>query len=373
VSSSRRAATAQTASRRPSGGRQIHGTGRFTSILLDLITTGVITTNARGSVCFANRTALEILGRPWSKVHRRAAPDLFDGSAALAQALASVRAGEEQRIDFSFSPAGRQALEMGMTVFRPLAPTPPEMSLVLLFRDLGDIRQFEIELRRVERLSALGRMAAELAHGIRNPLASLHVLAESLLAEMPERDSRREHAVRMQALVARLEGLVQSSLRFGRTGKPRRRPTPPLDIVSAVFDALGPRWPSSRGPSVESEPELPVLDVDPEQIAEALLVLVDNGIDAAGRPEGVSLRLWRAPGAEGPPWVHLEVADAGAGIPPEDLGRIFDPFYTTKPNGTGLGLSVAQRLVGENGGRLLVASRVGYGTAFTLVLPGRAS
>jgi two-component system sensor histidine kinase AtoS len=128
--------------------------------------------------------------------------------------------------------------------------------------------------------------------------------------------------------------------------------------------------------AVEIEEDLPDVHVDERHIAQVLVILLQNALDAAGSPSRVRVRLRLAralhPGlrsTEGDPSVTFEVINEGAGIAPDVLGRVFDPFFTTKPTGTGLGLSIAQQLVHENCGRLGVDSPPGGPTSFWLVVP----
>lgn len=133
---------------------------------------------------------------------------------------------------------------------------------------------------------------------------------------------------------------------------------------------------------LEAEPGLPDVNVDERQIAQALVILLHNALEATGSPLRVTLRLRRVRATpEGrrksdppaSPSVRFEVEDDGPGIPPEILNQIFDPFFTTKASGTGLGLSIAQQIVSENSARLEVASTPGSGTCFSIVVPIEAA
>lgn len=122
-------------------------------------------------------------------------------------------------------------------------------------------------------------------------------------------------------------------------------------------------------PAADVEPRLPSVRVDGGQVVQALVALLDNALDAAGRSERVRVAPRSCDDAPPGPGVAFEVCDDGPGISADELGRVFDPFYTTKPQGTGLGLVIAQRLVLENGGHLSAASAPGVATTFRLTLP----
>jgi signal transduction histidine kinase len=233
------------------------------------------------------------------------------------------------------------------------------------------------ELRRLERLAAIGTMVAGFAHEVRNPVAALRSLAESLDEDLVDLGLRMPQVQRMQDVLDRIERLVRTSLQFGRPDPPRLAAHRPWEIASQALAAMGPRTRALGGSiQVEVEPDLPDVVVDRDQVAQALIVILDNALDATGVPRDVTLRAGRGDDdGDGDEHDALEVvfsvSDAGPGIAPEIMAHIFDPFFTTKAAGLGLGLSIAQQLVSENAGRLEVASARGGPTAFTLVFASR--
>jgi signal transduction histidine kinase len=175
----------------------------------------------------------------------------------------------------------------------------------------------------------------------------------------------------MQPLLERIGRFVSASLRFGEPQRPERRQESPATLMLQARDALRARWAAlGAAPVVDAPSALPTVLVDSSQILEALLELLQNALEAVGDPRRIHLAaaVQRATG-EGRGHVRLEVRDDGPGISAADLRHVFDPFFTTKPKATGLGLSVAQTLVRENGGRLLARSTPGFETVFAIVLP----
>jgi signal transduction histidine kinase len=233
------------------------------------------------------------------------------------------------------------------------------------------------EQRRLERLAAMGTMVAGFAHEVRNPVAALRSLAESLDEDLTDLGLRMPQVRRMQDVLDRIERLVRTSLQFGRPDPPRLAAYRPWEIASQALAAMGPRTRAMGGSiQVEVEPDLPDVVVDRDQVAQALIVILDNALDATGAPRDVGLRAARAGGDAGESdeaGVLFEVTDAGPGIAADIMAHIFDPFFTTKAAGLGLGLSIAQQLVSENGGRLEVASARGGPTAFTLAFGARGT
>ncbi len=335
--------------------------------LLDRVTASIVTVDREGRVSYANRMALETLGLSSGQCLGRDAVELF-GEAVLGALGAG--SGGERRTELSLRRPDGRPLEVGLTIVRTGAEEPSEVAQVLIFRDLGERRQMEMELRRVERLSALGRMVAGFAHEIRNPLAGIQGLTELLLSELAPADPRHEIAARIRPLLARVERFVKAALDFGEPQPPVRQPHAARDIVAAALATLGPRLGRGPGPEVTIQGD-PWVEADAGHVRECLLALVENALEACGRPQGVRIDVRAepapAPGARGS--VRFDVRDQGPGIPDAELARVFDPFYSTKPDGTGLGLALAQRLVRENRGHLLAASRPGEGALFSLVLP----
>lgn len=221
------------------------------------------------------------------------------------------------------------------------------------------------QLRRAERLSALGELAAGLAHEIRNPLGSFEgALRIVSRPELPE-NTRQEFRNLAQGEVERLKGLVSSFLDFARPPASRPTPTAPVQLLHSV-ERLISETASLACVTVrtEAEPLLPDVAVDAQQIKQVLLNLGLNGIQAM--PTGGSL-VFRALLDKGT--MAFEVQDEGVGVPEEDIERIFNPFFTTRASGTGLGLSISYRIVRQHGGQIRVRRNLDRGMTFVLEFP----
>jgi len=267
----------------------------------------------------------------------------------------------------------------------PEAVTVPEGGgdeLAVLAREFNAMAQRlaarERELRaqgealvRSERLAAVGRIAAQITHEIRNPLSSISLNAEELgerLREQPPHPDTSAAAALCDAIVRevdRLAAVTEEYLRYARVPKPQVTRADLNDAVRDLLDFVRPELDAS-GVRLEQHlsPALPEVAADLGQIRQLLLNLVRNAREAM--PAGGSLSVGtRAQDGS----VLVEVRDTGPGIEPARLARIFDPFFTTKERGTGLGLALAQEIAQEHGGELTCASTVGQGTTFTLRLP----
>ncbi|MCC9075514.1 DUF4118 domain-containing protein [Litorilinea aerophila] len=220
------------------------------------------------------------------------------------------------------------------------------------------------ELRRAEHLSALGTLAGGLAHEIRNPLGIIRATAQLLAMECgPE---AAESLAIIQKEADRIERFIQELLNYAGESRLQRAPTPVAALLERVAGRLRPlleRY--AIACRIHVAAGVSTAWLDGEQMEQALMNLCVNAIQALDGPGEIQLRA----SLEGEAWLALEVIDNGPGIAPPDRVRIFDPFYTTKDTGTGLGLSVVQRIVANHGGRITVDSTPGQGTTFTLLLP----
>ena len=219
------------------------------------------------------------------------------------------------------------------------------------------------QVRRADRLSAVGELAAGLAHEIRNPLASIDGAAEVLEAGA-EGEVRRETVSIIRKEAARLNRLLTGLLDFARPRKPEYRPVEVSRVVSSVLDLV--RHSAGKGIRFESDVPgtLPPLRCDEEQLSQVILNLTLNAAQAM--PQGGTVAVSaRAQGGG----VLIQVRDEGEGIPAGDVNRIFDPFFTTKNGGTGLGLSVVHQIVTQHGGTVAAERNPERGMTFSIQLP----
>lgn len=230
------------------------------------------------------------------------------------------------------------------------------------------IEERERRLIRSERLATVGRMAAQITHEIRNPLASLGLYVELLGDELGADDGEaRRLVVSIGNEIDRLSEITETYLRFVRLPRPKLEREDLGAIATAVMEFARAEL-SRSGIALELSVAagLPDVAADENQIRQALLNLVRNAREAM--PTGGTLRVEVA--AALPGQVRLSIADTGPGIAPEHLGKIFDPFFSTKEKGTGLGLALVQQIAAEHGGRVEVMSPPGGGTVFVIALPG---
>jgi two-component system sensor histidine kinase PilS (NtrC family) len=322
--------------------------------ILTSMPSGLITCDASGAITFANHAAEQILGlggRAGVVWHMDA---LLPGALQLA---ASSSRRHELTVD---TPQGRKILGLSVT---PLEGSGGAM--LILFQDLTELRRMEDELRRADRLAALGSMAAQLAHEIRNPLASMRGSAQMLSQDAPADPAARRLANILVRESDRLSSLLEDFLKFARPPPPSLQ-TVSLDHLVGETVEMVRADPLSRGVELEVRAEPVRSAVDAGQFRQVLLNLLRNAMEAA---QGGKVRVQVESAPEGP---RIRVWDSGGSIPPQDLERVFEPFFTTRDHGTGLGLSTAHSIVSAHGGKISVSSAPASGTEFVVQLPGTA-
>ncbi|MBI2469176.1 MAG: hypothetical protein HYV62_15390, partial [Candidatus Rokubacteria bacterium] len=278
------------------------------------------------------------------------------------------------RVDLSTAPIRRAwARDLKFAVLLGLAVLlAGGLGLGVIFytqgRHLGRIRALEAEVEQRERLSALGNLAAVVAHEVRNPLNAISMGLQRLREEFPPAEGGAEYArvVELtQGEVRRLNGIVEEFLSLARPLPLKPERVAPAEVVQAVA-ALVEADARGRGVrlDVRTPADLPPARLDPDQMKQVLLNLVTNALEAM--PQGGVLGLGAA-ARQGT--LLLTVEDTGEGIPADLLPRIFEPYVTTRTRGMGLGLAIARRIVDAHRGRIEAESRPGQGSRFTVALP----
>jgi len=240
-----------------------------------------------------------------------------------------------------------------------------------LTESLETLEQLQGKLLEAEKLSALGRLSANVAHEIRNPLTAIGGFAKRLEKRLPEKTAEKEHARIIVHEVARLERILRDTLIFSREAKFHLRYANMNDLLvwmEAKFVDLCRE--KNLLLTVRPAPGLPSCIVDEDQIRQSLDNLVTNAMDAM--TDGGTLTLaTRTECENGTHYVVMDVSDTGPGIAPESVKRIFEPFYSTKEigHGTGLGLSICKKIMEEHRGLIRVSAAPGGGATFSLYIP----
>ena len=228
------------------------------------------------------------------------------------------------------------------------------------------LRKTEAQLIRSEKLAALGQLAAGIAHEIRNPLTSINILIHSLRDGLSSENSHGEDLKVIEEEIDRINEIVDQFLRFAKPASPLLEKAEIIPMFEETLQLLKPQIERRRISVQKNFRSLPPITIDREQMKQVVLNLLLNAIQAM--PEGGRLGLSGLVPEENQ-WIQISVQDSGIGIPPKDMDKLFDPFFSTKEGGIGLGLSIAHRIIDQHHGKIEVESTPGKGTLFTIWLP----
>jgi signal transduction histidine kinase len=241
-----------------------------------------------------------------------------------------------------------------------------KMGVLVVINDITEVKALEAQMRQSDRLAALGTLSAGLAHEIRNPLSAIKTFVQLL----PRKISNPAFFDKFQTTVprelSRINDLIESLLELARPPKLEFEMTSLHDCLSQVEDLYKDKLEAANITlEISAAESLPELWADREHLVRALSNIVLNGLEAM--PEGGNLRVTAAELAGG---VVLQFNDTGVGMDEATKDKIFNPFFTTKDTGTGLGLAMTHKIIQEHGGDIEVDSVVGKGTTFTLRFTG---
>lgn len=343
--------------------------------LLSSLQDGVIILDSDGRIVSVNPAVEELTGFSSSHMMGRLLGGVFPPPSALSTLVAKTTAMKRSHADFDAHVvrADGAALTVSTVVSLVSDPTGESRGTVLVLRDLSRLRDMEEHVRRSDRLAALGVLAAGVAHEVRNPLVGIRAAAQLLEGEPGFPSTLREFTGIVVRQVDRLNRIVDELLAFAGQRPLRRQP---CNVHQILEEALHLEVPSLQSGGIgvvrRYDPEVPAVAADPDGLLQVFLNLIRNGIEAmAGGGElTVRTRFERvAPQCGGRAAAVAEVADRGPGIPPHVQQQLFNPFFTTKAGGTGLGLPISVRIVEEHGGTIEMQSRVGEGSTFRVLLP----
>jgi PAS domain S-box-containing protein len=345
---------------------------RLKELILESVPGGLLTIDLDGRVTTFNRAAAAILNYDPYEVVGQPLQNILP--------LPSLRDLADQKI-VTVDASGHE-LALDVSVVPLLDEQGQNVGMLVTFTDVTAMHRLQEEKRRLDRLAALGEMAAHVAHEVRNPLASIkasvHILRHDLAAPAPDLTPAQESLLIVQHEVERLDAIVRDLLLFARPRQLHRVPTDLIALCEHILRVIQSQCTEAGVEIHRVYADLPLALVDAGQIEQVLLNLVTNALQAM--PEGgiltvacqVTTKIGDAPskneertgGA-----IEITINDTGGGIAPDHLGRIFQPFFTTKAHGMGLGLPITRRLVEDHGGQLHAESHLGYGSTFFLRLP----
>lgn len=347
--------------------------------ILESLEIGVLVVDKSGRLTLANESARKLLSRmPAKPVGSHFLDLLADYPEIKEIAGAALESGRYAReVEHNIGPADDpHAVRVATLPLRD--PQRRTIGTLLLVNDVHEVVAMERQMRAAERLSVLGTLAAALAHEIRNPLEAMSLNLELLERNLGTMESsagheekRRKYLSILESEVSRLAGIVENFLSFAR---PSRKATGRVllnEILKGVTDLVANQAESRNIEILLVADGSPIaLEGSEDQLKQAFLNVIINSLEAmtGGGRLIVTILSSDAAGPAGAT-ATVRIEDTGEGIPPERMGRLFDPFFSTRPHGTGLGLTIAQRVIQDHGGRIRIESTPGQGTTLTVELP----
>ena len=369
----------------------------FEEWILDSMTSGVVAIDTRGELMVLNTGARRILGGPAGDLDTtrgRDCREVFADQPSIARMLLEILNGRTalSRAEIVLEGVrGRMASTIGFTLC-PIRDAGGELrGAAMIFRDLTPFERSDEQDRLRERFAALGEMTAGLAHEIRNPLASMEVLAGLLKRRLQDRPDEAELVNQLIGEVRSLADTVTSSLEFVRPVALAPQSVDPVELVEECLDVASRRIEFSGKVERHYARGVPRLHADPDLLKVVIVNLIVNAFESMGEGAGdarLVLRVERRPaatpdrsvrvGADGVPLpaadgsgfdVVIGVSDTGAGVPEELAEKIFYPFFTTKESGSGIGLANAQKIMVCHSGSLELERGRDSGCSFLIHLP----
>jgi two-component system sensor histidine kinase HydH len=337
----------------------------YTENVMESMADGLISIDNDRKIVTSNRRAAEILGVAENNLKNKRIDEVLGRDAdAFLGGGGPRETVQDRKIEVRHPSGGGIPLSLSAAPLKD--ETGREMGFVLLLRDLREIRDLQEKVRRSERLAALGRLAAGVAHEIRNPLSSIRGFAQFFLQRFKGREKEEEYASVMVKEVDRLNRVITELLDFAKPKDPHREPHSLEEILEQALEVLRPELAKKKA-EVEKryEKELPPARVDRDQLSQAFLNLLINSLEAMEEGGRIRLEVSRT----GSDSLQVSIGDTGKGIPGEDVEKVFEPFFSTKRKGTGLGLAIVHQIVEGHGGDIQVESREGEGTIFRITLP----
>ncbi len=335
--------------------------------IVESIRSGVVTTDLQGQIFTFNAAAEEITGYDETDVRGQDASIFFgEIKGIIEDSLITDKNADSPRFEADCLTADGLRLRLGFSVSPLFAESGETTGTVITFQDLTHIRALEETSRRQDRLAAIGRMAASIAHEIRNPLAAMRGSIQMLRADMEGDSSETELMEIILRESDRLNRIISDFLSYAR---PRSIIQSRVDVgklVQRTFTLLRNSAETNEQHSIREElPETPVLiDADSEQLQQVFWNLARNALQSM--PVGGTLRA--SVQNHSHQRLRISFSDTGCGMSPQQVERLFEPFSSTT-GGTGLGLSIVYQIIRDHGGTINVRSREGQGTTITIELP----
>jgi len=333
---------------------------------------GLLAVDLEGRVLSWNAQVERLTGFSRAELEGRVPVELDVGSGTLTGLLRKTLRARRPllRVERAVRKADGSAFPAACSTALLRNPAGEIYGAILTLEDLSLIKEMEERIRSLDRLAALGRFTAGIAHEIRNPLTGIGTGAQYLARHLEGNEEHAENLSFILREIARLNRIVEDLFRVTHPTPLRKTLEDPRSLLEHAVRSLG-SLPAEQEVEIELHVAagVPSVPADPDQIQQVLLNLLKNAVEASPEGETVDVHVY-ASGEEEEPRLAIQIVDKGPGIPPEAMPHLFEPFYTKgKPDGTGLGLYVSHGIVERHGGELHPANHSEGGAIFTIKLP----
>ncbi len=358
----------------------------FNRTIIQSLDSGLMTIDLSGNINFLNRTAEKILNQNQDQLKNSSVYELFpkihEVTAGLKEKQSDSPSDYHRYETFLTNPKG-QDVYLGFSISPLTDPEGTPIGHTLIFKDITKFKEMEDQMKRYDKMAAVGLLAAGMAHEIRNPLASLSGSIQLLKSELQLDEAQQQLMGIILRESERLNALITDFLLFAQPPQSNKRPWEIRKVIEETINLFihSPCFHEDMRIHPPSPHENLKAMIDPDQMKQVFWNLFMNAAQAMSKGGDIHVRLARQNGIswnttppfplpkKGKEWAKISVTDSGEGISSLEKEKIFEPFFTTKESGTGLGLSIVHKIIENHEGVIKVESEVGKGATFTIFLP----
>ncbi len=347
--------------------RSLQDTSAIADEVVSNLPVGLIATDKDGKIAFHNSAAERITGLNLAEARGKDPEEILPSHfCGLKESLDRGESISEKEMECEFTED--KIIPVSISASKIVNEEGQFVGQVLIIRDLGEVRRLQDEIRRNEKLAAIGGLAAGVAHEIRNPLSSIKGIATYFENKFEKDSGDQEMAGVMVHEVDRLNRVITELLEFARPTDLKRKETE-VNALIAHSVRLIEKEATANDISIKLDLSQQPLsaEIDADRFSQCLLNLYLNSLQAMEKGGQLYIRDYPKNGH----FIGIEIRDTGTGIGAENLNKIFDPYYTTKPKGTGLGLAIVHKIIEAHNGNVKVRSVPGQGTTFTIDIPAK--
>lgn len=335
----------------------------YTNSIFESINAGIITINNDYYITSVNLAAKKLLGTSADCIGLPFMEVLSCCKEVEADLLNAIHKKEQLYNQEKTLIRDNEEINIRISTY-PLNYEDKNKGLVMIIEDITELRKIKSEMQRNDKLASIGQLSAGIAHEIRNPLAIIKMIANTMQKEIGNNQELRQELQVIDEEVERANSVIKSLLKFSKTNKPEKKMESVNQILYDVLVIVN-QYLYQHSITVNfAENEIPTILCDKNQLIQAFINLILNAIDAM--PQGGSIDITTINKGKS---IIINMRDSGIGIDETIIEKIFDPFFTTKEEGTGLGLAIVYRIIEEHEGSITVTSKPGQGTCFEIKLP----